>query len=73
MDINEICFGMNRQTDEQSLDVFIRRFAAPAVLETLIPRMTDAEITETLDFLSKLMGSHLKENEYHTLFLGRKG
>lgn len=68
----EICFGLNRQTDEQSLDHFIRRFASPAVLETLIPRMTDEEITETLDFLNKIMGKHFKESEYHSLFLGRK-
>ncbi len=69
----EICFGLDRQTDEQSLNHFIRRFASPAVLQTLIPRMTDAEITETLDFLSKILGAHFKENEYHTLFLDRKG
>ncbi len=68
----EICFGLDRQTDEQSLAHFIRRFASPAVLETLIPRMTDAEITELLDSLTKIMGSHFKESEYHTLFLGRK-
>ncbi|MEN8258845.1 MAG: hypothetical protein ABFS09_13370 [Thermodesulfobacteriota bacterium] len=73
MDINEICFGMGRQTDEESLSLFIRQFASPAVLETLIPRLSDEEITQTLDFLSKIMGSHFKESEYHTLFLGRKG
>jgi hypothetical protein len=69
----QICFGLNRQTDEQSLTHFIHRFASPAVLETLIPRMTDSEITEILDFLSKIMANHFQENEYHTLFLGRKG
>lgn len=73
MDINEICFGLNRETDEQSLSHFINRFSSPAVLETLVPRMTDAEITETLDFLSKIMGNHLNKKEYHTLFLDRKG
>ncbi|PLX47489.1 MAG: hypothetical protein C0613_13790 [Desulfobulbaceae bacterium] len=69
----EICFGLDRQTDEQSLAHFIRRFASPALLEALIPRLSDAEITETLDFLSKMMGKHLKEKEYHTLFLAGKG
>ena len=72
MDINEICFGMDRQTDEESLALFIRHFASPAVLETLIPRLSNEEITEILDFLSKIMGNHFKESEYHSLFLGRK-
>lgn len=73
IDPYEICFGLNRRTDEQSLGSFIRCFASPALLETLIPRMTDAEITEAVDFLSKIMGKHLTEKEYHTLFLHRKG
>jgi hypothetical protein len=73
IDPSQICFGLNRRTDEQSLAHFISRFASPAVLEALIPRMTDTEITETLDFLSKIMANHFQESEYHTLFLGRKG
>ncbi len=72
MDINEICFGMDRKTDEESLALFIRHFSSPEVLEALIPRLSNEEITEILDFLSKIMGNHFKESEYHSLFLGRK-
>ncbi len=71
-DPNTICFGFNRQTDEESLQHFVRAFARSELLEVLVPRMTDEEISTLLDDLSALMGRHLKEKEYHTLFLGRK-
>ena len=71
-DPNAICFGFNRETDEESLQYFIRTFARPELLRVLVPRMTDEEISQLLDDLSTLMGKHFKEKEYHTLFLGRK-
>ncbi|HSR35996.1 MAG TPA: hypothetical protein VLL73_02360 [Desulfurivibrionaceae bacterium] len=64
-----ICFGLDRPTDEASLAAFVGRFARPALLAALIPRMADEEITATLDFLTKLMHNHLSDKEYHRLFL----
>lgn len=67
--VHEICFGLDRKTDERSLAAFLKRFTNEALLATLIPRLSDDEITATLDFLTNLMHNHLKEKEYHTLFL----
>ena len=64
-----ICFGLDRPTDEVSLAAFLDRVARPALLATLIPRLTDEEITATLDFLTNLMQKHLSDTEYHRLFL----
>jgi len=64
-----ICFGLNRETDERSLAAFLQRFAEPAFLQTLIPRLEEGEITSLLDFLSCLMHKHCSEKEYHRLFL----
>jgi hypothetical protein len=64
-----ICFGLNRETDEQSLAAFLQRFAEPDFLQTLIPRLEEEEITSLLDFLSRLMHKHCSEKEYHRLFL----
>jgi len=64
-----ICFGLNRETDERSLAAFLQRFAEPAFLQTLIPRLEEGEITALLDFLSRLMHKHCSEKEYHRLFL----
>ncbi len=68
-EVHEICFGLDRKTDERSLAAFIKRFADDVLLQTLIPRLNDEEIKATLDFLTNLMHNHLKEKEYHTLFL----
>lgn len=69
MEAENICFGLNRETDERSLAAFLQRFAEPEFLQTLIPRLTEEEITSLLDFLSRLMHKHCSEQEYHRLFL----
>jgi len=69
LNATEICFGMNRATDEKSLKAFIQLFSSPALLDELIPRLSDPEITEILDLLSNIMGNHFSEKEYHSLFL----
>ena len=69
--VEEICFGLNRQTDERSLAAFIQRFARPELLAVLLPRMADEDITTTVDFLTRLMRKHFSEKEYHQLFLAK--
>jgi len=51
---------------------FLRKFGREALLAALVPRMTDEEITATVDHLSTLMRRHLSEKEYHSLFLDGK-
>ncbi len=70
--IQQICFGLDRLTDEQSLALFIERFAAPRLLNALIPRLTDNEITATINLITQLMKKHLNEKEYHRLFLSER-
>jgi len=67
---DEICFGLDRATDERSLAVFLRLFSSDAFLTTLIPRLNDDEIDQLVDQLTGLMRRHLTEKEYHELFLG---
>lgn len=68
----EMCFGLNRDTDERSLAVFLQMLTSDEMLETLIPRLTDDDIGQTVDFLTHMMKKHLQENEYHSLFLGEE-
>jgi hypothetical protein len=69
IDPAEICFGLSREADERSLAAFVQLFAAPPLLAALIPRLSDDDISATVDFLTRLMKKHLQEQEYHTLFL----
>jgi len=64
-----IVFGFDRATDEQSLQLFLERFADKKVLGVLLPRLQDDDILTTVDFLTAVMRKHLSEEEYHTLFL----
>ncbi len=68
----EICFGLNRATDEESLAVFLRLFNKKDLSSVLIPRMTNDEIMRIVDLLTDIMHNHLQEKEYHELFLGDK-
>jgi len=64
-----ICFGLDRVTDEKSLEIFLKLFSRDQLLDTLIPRLNDFEIEQVVDLLSTLMRTHLQEKEYHELFL----
>ncbi|WPD22797.1 MAG: hypothetical protein SD837_21755 [Candidatus Electrothrix scaldis] len=66
----QICFGLNRELDEQSLTLFLRLFNQEQLLETLIPRLEEEEITGLVQQLTALLHKHLAEKEYHELFLG---
>ncbi len=64
-------FGLNRQEDERSLADFLRLFAEPRLTSTLVPRMSDQEISDIVAMLSAILRRHLSEKEYHALFLGQ--
>lgn len=68
-DMEEICFGWDRPTDERSLRAFLKKFSKDDFLEVLIPRLTDKELTTIIDQLTLVMKAHLSEHEYHHLFL----
>lgn len=71
--VTEICFGLERGLDEKSLAAFLQRYGSRDLLSALIPRLTSAEIEETVAFLTGLLAKHLSEEEYHRLFLGDGG
>ncbi len=71
LEMNQICFGLDRATDEISLQAFLNAFSNPALLEILLPRMADKEIDETVNALTGLMKKHFSEKEYHRFFLDR--
>lgn len=64
-----ICFGLDRKTDEVSLYAFLQMFTTPAMLHSLIPRLSSDDIDLTVNFLTGLMKKYLREDEYHRLFL----
>jgi hypothetical protein len=72
IDAYTIVFGFDRASDEHSFELFLQRFVDKKLMETLLPRMLDEDISATVDFLTGIMRKHLTEKEYHTLFLAEK-
>ena len=66
----QICFGLNRTTDEQSLLLVLHLFTKEELLQALIPRLDEDEIMQLVRQLTGVLHKHLEEKEYHELFLG---
>ncbi|MEW6429494.1 MAG: cytoplasmic protein [Thermodesulfobacteriota bacterium] len=60
---------MNRETDEESLRLFLRKIADDRLLDTLIPRLREEDVQDIVAFFSGILHRYLREKEYHTLFL----
>ncbi|WP_136808006.1 cytoplasmic protein [Desulfosediminicola flagellatus] len=69
----QICFGLNRELDEQSFACFLQLAGRAEFAEKLASRMSSEEISQFIsDFTKNILKKHLSENEYHTLFLQQK-
>jgi hypothetical protein len=64
-----IGFGFDRDTDEKSLMVYLQKFSDDDLLKVLVPRLKDDELEEVFQLISRLIKTHLRDPEYHRLFL----
>jgi hypothetical protein len=62
-------FGFNRETDENTVMVYLQKFSDDSFLKTVIKRLADDELLQLFEMMSGLMKKHLSEPEYHALFL----
>jgi len=62
-------FGLDRPTDEATLKVYLQRFSRDDMLASIVPRLSDQELEQVFDLLSRLMAGHLSKDEYEELFL----
>ncbi|MBF0531297.1 MAG: cytoplasmic protein [Deltaproteobacteria bacterium] len=62
-------FGLDRETDEASLIVYLQKFADDQLMAALRGRLTDQELAELESLISRLLRKHLNDEEYHRLFL----
>ena len=66
-------YGADRETDENTLIYYLQKFSDDKFMATITKRMTDEELLEMFDFISRLLKKHLTESEYHKLFLKDEG
>jgi hypothetical protein len=62
-------FGLDRQTDEKTVVVYLQKLSDDELAAALVHRMSEGELVELFDLVSRLLARHLSGDEYHRLFL----
>ncbi len=62
-------FGLDRETDEETIMFYLQKFSEDLFLKALLPRLSDQELEEIYLFIDKKLKTHFSEGEYHNLFL----
>jgi hypothetical protein len=62
-------FGLDRQTDEDTVQVYLQKFSDDRLMKTILKRMSDDDLAEVFEATSKMLKKYLSEREYHQLFL----
>lgn len=64
-----VAFGFNRETDENTIIYYLQKFSDDALMNHILKRLSDEELKEIFELISKLLKKHLTEDEYHSQFL----
>jgi hypothetical protein len=62
-------YGLDRQSNENTVRVYLQKFSDDDLMKTILKRMTDNDLTEVFELTSKMLKRYLSEPEYHELFL----
>lgn len=62
-------FGLDRETDENTVIYYLQKFSDDQLMRVLIKRLSDDELAAIFEMLSSQLSRHLSEDEYHRLFL----
>lgn len=62
-------FGLNRETDENTIVYYLQKFSDDDLMKTLVNKMSDEELAELFNLMTRLLKRHLTEPQYHALFL----
>jgi hypothetical protein len=62
-------YGLDRQADENTVLVYLQKFSDDRLMKTVLKRMTDDDLAEVFEVVSKMLKKYLSEPEYHRLFL----
>ncbi len=62
-------FGFDRETDEETVMMYLQMFSDDSFLKVLLKRVSDENLDEIYTFINKYLRNHISESEYHNLFL----
>jgi len=66
-------YGLDRQSDEDTVQVYLQKFSDDRLMKTILKRMTDGDLAEVFEVASRMLKKYLSEPEYHRLFLKDEG
>jgi len=64
--------GFDRETDENTIIYYLQKFSDDTLMKELITRLSNEELEELEELFSlmtRILKKHLKDPEYHRLFL----
>ncbi len=62
-------FGLDRLTNEHTVQLYLQKFSDDRLMETILKRMTDDDLSDLFEIMGRMLKKHLSESEYHHLFL----
>jgi hypothetical protein len=62
-------YGLDRQTNENTVQLYLQKFSDDRLMKTILKRMTDDDLTELFEVTTKMLKKYLTGPEYHQLFL----
>lgn len=62
-------FGLDRKGDGNTLIYYTQKFSDDKLMGILVERMSQADMEELFDLVTRLLKRYLSEEEYHRYFL----
>jgi hypothetical protein len=62
-------FGLSREVDECTITYYLQRFSEDALMALIRGRMSQEDMEELFNLVTRLMKQYLTEEEYHKHFL----
>ena len=62
-------FGLDRASDQETIIVYLQKFSDDTLIKHLVTKMSDQELEEVYNLVSRLMKTHLTKTEYEEMFL----
>lgn len=62
-------FGMDREGDENTVVYYLQKFSDDTLMNLMKKRLLQEELEEVFNLVTRLLKTHLSEEEYHRSFL----
>ena len=62
-------FGFDREGDENTLTYYLQKFSDDECMALIRERISQGDMEEVFDLVTRLLKTYLAEEEYHKVFL----